>query len=62
MGDMNAKVGNDNSGYQLVMGKHGIGCMNENGERFADTCADYNLVIASATPTCCSGKCFCTRI
>ena len=45
MGDMNAKVGNDNSGYQLVMGKHGIGCMNENGERFADTCADYNLVI-----------------
>lgn len=47
MGDMNAKLGNHNSGYQLVMGKHGcIGCMNKNGERFADICADYNLVIA----------------
>lgn len=37
MGDMNAKVGNNNSGYQLVMGKHGIGCMNENGERDLQT-------------------------
>lgn len=45
MGDMNAKVGNNNSGYELVMGKQGIGSMNENGERFADICADNNLVI-----------------
>ncbi|KAJ8365093.1 hypothetical protein SKAU_G00139240 [Synaphobranchus kaupii] len=45
MGDMNAKVGTNNSGYKLVMGKQGIGSMNENGEIFADVCADYNLVI-----------------
>lgn len=48
MGDMNAKVGNNNSGYELVMGKQGLGTMNENGERFADTCADYNLVIGGS--------------
>lgn len=30
MGNMNAKLENNNSGYQLVMGKHGIGSMNEN--------------------------------
>ena len=30
IGDMNAKVGRDNSGYHLGMGKQGIGNMNEN--------------------------------
>ncbi|KAF0026067.1 hypothetical protein F2P81_020804 [Scophthalmus maximus] len=45
MGDMNAKVGINNSGYHLVMGKQGIGTMNENGEIFADVCADNNMVI-----------------
>lgn len=45
MDDMNAKVGMNNSGYELVMGNQGIGSMNENDERFADVCADYNLVI-----------------
>lgn len=45
MGDMNAKVGDDNSGHNLVMGKQGLGIMNENGQRFADFCADYDLVI-----------------
>lgn len=45
MGNMNAKVGMDNSGYHLVKGKQGIGNMNENGEIFADVCADNNLVI-----------------
>ena len=45
MGDMNAKVGNNNNGYELAMGKNGLGTMNGNGERFADVCADNNLVI-----------------
>nr|XP_049588581.1 craniofacial development protein 2 [Syngnathus scovelli] len=45
MGDMNAKVGNNNNGYELAMGRHGLGTMNENGERFSDICADTNLVI-----------------
>ena len=33
MGDLNAKVGNDNRNYERVMGKEGCGTMNDNGER-----------------------------
>jgi len=36
MGDMNAKIGCCNVGYEEVMGTHGLGEMNNNGERFAD--------------------------
>ena len=39
MGDMNTKIGNCNIGY-AVMGTHGIGNMNNDGERFADFCAE----------------------
>ena len=28
MGDFNAKVGDDNTGYTSAMGKHGVGVMN----------------------------------
>lgn len=45
MGDLNAKVGNDNTGFERVMGRHGLGLMNENGELFANYCANNNLVI-----------------
>jgi len=45
MGDMNAKVGEDNNGYTNIMGKHGLGVMNENGERFANLCLENSLVI-----------------
>ena len=45
MGDFNAKVGSDNTGYEQAMGIHGLGEMNENGERFSDLCALNNLVI-----------------
>ncbi|XP_025108813.1 uncharacterized protein LOC112572996 [Pomacea canaliculata] len=45
MGDMNAKVGNDNTHVQRTMGRHGCGCMNENGERLVELCTMYNLVI-----------------
>ncbi len=45
MGDLNAKVGQDNSGYTAIMGKQGVGEMTENGQLFADFCADNNLVI-----------------
>ena len=34
MGDFNAKIGKDNTGKDLVMGKVGLGEMNENGELF----------------------------
>ncbi|VDO76819.1 unnamed protein product [Schistosoma margrebowiei] len=36
MGDLNAKVGIDNTGYDDIMGRHGLGGRNENGERFAN--------------------------
>ena len=45
MGDMNAKVGEDNTGYTNIMGKHGLGVMNDNGERFANLCLENSLVI-----------------
>nr|KAG5711928.1 hypothetical protein BaRGS_026369 [Batillaria attramentaria] len=45
MGDFNAKIGSDNTGYEDTMGTHGLGQMNENGERFADFCALNQLVI-----------------
>ena len=45
IGDLNAKVGNDNTNYGRAMGKHGCGVMNNNGERLADFCLNNNLVI-----------------
>jgi exonuclease III len=39
MGDMNAKIGSNNEGMEHVMGRHGIGKMNENGELFSELCA-----------------------
>ncbi|GLV44756.1 hypothetical protein CBL_05223 [Carabus blaptoides fortunei] len=48
MGDINAKIGGDNRGSEEVMGKEAMGVMNENGEMFADFCADNNLVIGAA--------------
>ena len=48
MGDFNAKIGMDNKGYEEVMGTHGLGEMNDNGMRFADTCMMNNLVIGGS--------------
>jgi flagellum-specific peptidoglycan hydrolase FlgJ len=45
MGDANAKVGSDNTGFEEVMGRHGIGEMNDNGERFASMCSFNRMVI-----------------
>ncbi|VDO54086.1 unnamed protein product [Schistosoma margrebowiei] len=45
MGDFNAKVGTDNILYEDIMGRHGLGERNENGERFANLCAFNKLVI-----------------
>ncbi|VDP47494.1 unnamed protein product [Schistosoma margrebowiei] len=39
MSDLNAKVGMDNTGYEDIMGRHGLGERNENGERFSNLCA-----------------------
>nr|KAG5693732.1 hypothetical protein BaRGS_002115 [Batillaria attramentaria] len=48
MGDFNAKIGSDNTGYEDTMGTHGLGQMNENGERFADFCALSQLVMGGS--------------
>ncbi|XP_061166428.1 craniofacial development protein 2-like [Saccostrea echinata] len=45
MGDLNAKVGKKNTDYERVMGKHGVGTRNDNGERLVEFCAMNNLVI-----------------
>ncbi|VDP73634.1 unnamed protein product [Schistosoma curassoni] len=49
MGDFNAKVGVDNTGYEDIMRRHGLGERNENGERFANICVFNKLVIGRST-------------
>jgi len=48
LGDFDAKITGDYRGYEQVMGKHGLGAVNKNGERFADFFADCNLVISGS--------------
>ena len=45
MGDLNAKVGNDNMEREDIMGKHGVGTINENGELLTEFCQNNSLVI-----------------
>ena len=42
---MNTKVGEENWDYDEVMGKHGLGQRNENGERLCEFCDMNELVI-----------------
>ena len=45
MGDINAKVGLDNSNCEAAVGKHGCGSINDNGERLVDFCLNNNCII-----------------
>ncbi|VDP87037.1 unnamed protein product [Schistosoma mattheei] len=45
IGDLNAKVGIDNTGYEDIMGRHGLSERNQNGERFSNLCAFNKLII-----------------
>ncbi|VDP52872.1 unnamed protein product [Schistosoma margrebowiei] len=61
MRDLNAKVRIDNTGYEDIMGRHGLGERNDNGERFcksmtmedvrtrrgADVASDHHLVVTN---------------
>ena len=47
-GDMNAKMGEENTNYERVMGKHGLGVRNGNGEKLCDMC-DMNELFAKGT-------------
>lgn len=45
LGDLNAKVGSDNASLKHVMGTHGLGTRNDNGERFVEFCNARRMVI-----------------
>lgn len=45
MGDLNVKVDSDNTNRETIMGKHGIGIANDNGDRFAELCTSHDFVI-----------------
>lgn len=45
MGDMNAKVGRDNTNYETAVGREGCGTINENGEWLVELCTIYDLFI-----------------
>lgn len=45
LGDLNARPGNNNTARDRVMGKHGIGSINDNGERLCHFCDENNMVI-----------------
>ena len=45
MGDMNAKVGDNNTNRERFMGNHRCGDLNDNGERLSDFCLENRLII-----------------
>ena len=45
MRDFNTKVGDKNEVYERIMGKHGMGTKNINGEPFLELCLEHDLVI-----------------
>ena len=47
IGDWNAKVGDNNLGWESVMGRHGYGKRNERGERLLEFAAEHNLFICN---------------
>jgi endonuclease/exonuclease/phosphatase family metal-dependent hydrolase len=48
LGDFNAKLTNDNHGFQGILGQHSLhSTSNDNGERLLELCLSYNLTIGS---------------
>ena len=45
IGDLNATVGEDNTGKERAMGTQGFECANNNGDRLSDLCVESRLVI-----------------
>ncbi|XP_047502962.1 uncharacterized protein LOC125048342 [Penaeus chinensis] len=48
MGDWNAKIGNDNTGFEQAMGNHGFGSQNERGLMLLEFAIKYNLYICNS--------------
>ncbi|CAF5013436.1 unnamed protein product, partial [Rotaria sp. Silwood1] len=46
-GDWNAKVGDNNTGWESVMGKYGYGTINERGEQLLEFATSHNLFICN---------------
>ena len=49
LGDFNARVGTDSSAWEGVLGKHGVGKCNSNGQLLLELCMTNDLLIPSAT-------------
>ena len=47
LGDFNARVGTDTNTWHTVIGPHGVGNVNENGQRLLDFCATNSLLISN---------------
>ena len=45
IGDFNVRIGRDNERWPLVMGKHGIGKYNSNGELLLALCSEFELIV-----------------
>ena len=52
IGDLNARVGEDNAGKERAVGIQGFGCANNNGERLSDICVESRLVICGTLFIC----------
>lgn len=46
IGDVNAKVGSNIRPWRRVLGHHGIGDMNNNGQRLVEFCAENDMVVS----------------
>ena len=47
IGDFNAGIGRENDKWPLVMGKHGIGKCNSNGELLLALCSEFKLIVTN---------------